>query len=170
MNSDQISVVVDGRDIVLTLPNAEEIRLLEMAEGSRYYWGVRYVDFADDTTFTLTDLANLAVAIQKQNGQEEITGTGRTSETYYHALGDGSYTITDEGAYNKADRLVFTDLNSADVLVAVAGDDFVLTLPNDEVITLTNMVTGSLNYWGVRYIDFLDVQGAAKSRPVCAPS
>ncbi|QBY01426.1 hypothetical protein E2K80_12415 [Rhodophyticola sp. CCM32] len=78
-------------------------------------------------------------------------------ENYYHAQGDGSYTIEDEfGLSSVSDRLVFTDVNASDVTFGRgSGDDLVITLPNSEAVTIRNHFEWGNNF-DMELIQFAD--------------
>ncbi|WP_420862958.1 calcium-binding protein [Algirhabdus cladophorae] len=66
---------------------------------------------------------------------EFVTGTTE-DETYTYTLGDGDLVITDYYRFKGNDELVFTGVNAADVKVSRAGQDLLLIMPDDSVITL----------------------------------
>ncbi|MDR6670149.1 hypothetical protein J2X71_006436, partial [Rhizobium sp. 1399] len=59
-------------------------------------------------------------------GDDSLYGGGG-NDTYYYSRGDGNDTIT-EDAWNGSDRLVFTDINPADISLSYTGTDLTITI------------------------------------------
>ena len=93
--------------------------------------------FADQTV-THTEMRLRLVSDLKATGT--VVGTS-LQETYFHTLGDGSYTLKDYD-YRKddVDRLVFTDVASDEVTLTRSGEHLNITLANGEVISVQSQL------------------------------
>ena len=149
---DQITLQGTPKDIVIVLPDGGSVRLQDQRDGNADSQ-IEEIAFANGIVWGLPDINAALTADMRESGT--VVGTA-SNDIYTHTQGDGSYTISDEGRYNKGDRLVLTDVNSDQISVVVDGRDIVLTLPNAEEIRLLEMAEGSRYYWGVRYVDFAD--------------
>ncbi len=121
-------------DLLITMPDGATITITDHFTNAQTY-NIAEVVFADGTVLDAQGIRDKSVADQKASGY--VLGSTKM-ETYYHAQGDGSYTIEDEfGLSSVNDRLVFTDVNPGDVSFSRgAGDDLLITLPNGEVVTI----------------------------------
>ena len=120
--------------MVFTLSNGETVTLVDTL--GHYRYEIEEVAFADGTVWSPADLRARLMADMKATGA--VVGT-ENADTYRHALGDGSYTITDETTTGRnVDRLEFTDVNPGDVTLSRDGDDVVFTLSNGETVTLVD--------------------------------
>ena len=152
--ADIVASRAPGNDLVLTFANGETITLDRQLDEDRRH-GIETFQFADGSTLSEAQMRNKMVADMKVTGQ--VTGT-ENDETYFHTRGDGSYTITDYDFWRGADRLVFTDTRSTDVLVQRRQsdpNDVVLTLDVGDQITLLDQLVNN-NRQGVERIDFSD--------------
>ncbi|NNV89272.1 calcium-binding protein, partial [Roseobacter sp. HKCCD9020] len=124
-----------GQDLVITFGNGETITIVDHFRSNDY--DLEQISFADGTVLGLQEIRNKSVADQKASGT--VIGS-REAEHYYHALGDGSYTITDYGLpTNAIDWLVLSDVNAGDVVFGQNwGQDLVITFGNGETITIVN--------------------------------
>ena len=150
VNPDQVTLSRNGDDLVLTLSNGESVTLVEQLDHPRDF--IEQVEFADGTVWTPDDMRNRMVSDMKSTGA--VVGTSY-AETYRHALGDGSYTITDRDYGQNIDRLVFSDINPDGVTLSRDGDDLVFTLSNGETVTLVEQLdTSPRNY--IEQVEFAD--------------
>jgi Haemolysin-type calcium binding protein related domain/RTX calcium-binding nonapeptide repeat (4 copies) len=154
VNPAGITVSRTGNDMVLTLANGERITLArQLDENLRH--GIESFQFANGTVLTEAEMRNRMVSDMKATGV--VTGT-ENDETYVHRLGGGSYAVIDYDFWTGADRFVFADVASTDVLVRrLASDpnDVVLVLANGEKIRLENELLAS-NRFGVETMEFSD--------------
>ncbi|MCP4308618.1 MAG: hypothetical protein GY788_27840, partial [bacterium] len=92
---------------------------------------------------------------------DTINGAG-SSDTYLYSRGDGNDTITETHNNGSADRLVFADINPADVSFAHSGDDLVITISEttpgagDGGTVLIAETLNSTFSRGVELIEFAD--------------
>ncbi|MGJ8573381.1 MAG: calcium-binding protein [Hoeflea sp.] len=107
--------------------------------------GLESIVFADGTEWSISQVREHIFAEAQTSGDDTIGGfrtndtlTGGAgndaldgaggNDTYIYARGDGSDTIT-EGQWNgTGDRLMFTDLNAADVSFSAVGSDLLITI------------------------------------------
>ncbi|WP_170547149.1 calcium-binding protein [Ruegeria arenilitoris] len=122
-----------GQDLVITLSNGETVTVTDHFYSFSY--DMELIEFSDGTVLGVQEIRDKSVADQKVTGF--VRGSGY-EETYYHTLGDGSYTISDKGSYSSyIDTLVFMDVNADDVTFSQnAGKDLVITLSNGEAVTI----------------------------------
>ena len=136
VNASDVTLGRSGNDLIFTLPNGEQITLLGQLNEDRRT-SIETITFADGTSWTQDDLRNQLVDDMKAGGT--VIGT-ENDEAYTHALGDGSYSITDYDRYHGNDTLTFTDANASDVTLSRSGNDLIFTLSNGEQITLVNQL------------------------------
>ncbi len=137
INASDVMVTSSGQTIVISLPNGDALTLKDQLERSNQR-GVEVITFADNVTWTRNDLQDRSVADQVALGKHNIFGSDRT-ENYYHALGDGSYTIheDDYGNNDGFDTITFTDVNASDVHFSQGSDEsLVISLSNGETVTV----------------------------------
>lgn len=140
-----------GEDLVLTLPNSEAITFKYVLNGD-YRNEIEFYEFADGTV--LSEINMRAKLVEDMKATGVVVGT-ENDETYHHALGDGSYSITDRNVLNGNDRLVFADQTASDIATARVGDDLVMTLSNGEVITLVKQLESNREH-GIEHFNFSD--------------
>ncbi|MEW2918033.1 calcium-binding protein [Ruegeria sp. ANG10] len=140
-----------GGDLVITLSDGETITVTDHFSGTRFH--IEQIEFADGTVLDLQEIRDKTVSDAKASG---FVKGSTLAETFVHNLGDGSYTISDvSGFSNVIDKLVFADVNVADVTLTIApGDDLVFTLSNGETVTISDYFRGS-NY-DMELIEFAD--------------
>ncbi|UWR87835.1 calcium-binding protein [Phaeobacter inhibens] len=126
-----------GEDLVITLSNGERVTIANhFAEDEDE--AIEQIEFADGTVLNMEAIRNKSVADQKASGSSTVIGSD-FAETYTHALGDGSYRISDWDNNGRVDKLVFSDVNAGDVSFAsTSGEDLVITLSNGERVTIAN--------------------------------
>ena len=149
VNPDGVTLSRDGDNLVLTLSNGETITLVEQLDHPRDF--IEQVEFADGTVWSHEDMRNRMVSDMKATGA--VVGTAH-AETYRHALGDGSYSITDRDYGSNIDRLVFSDVNPDGVTLSRSGDNLVLTLSNGETITLVEQLDHPRDF--IEQVEFAD--------------
>ena len=149
VNPDGVTLSRDGDNLVLTLSNGEAVTLVEQL-GQRWNF-IEQVEFADGTVWEHEDMRNRMVSDLKATGA--VVGTSH-AETYTHALGDGSYSITDLDYGSNIDRLVFSDVNTDGVTLSRSGNDLVLTLSNGEAVTLVEQLGQWWNF--IEQVEFAD--------------
>ena len=149
--SADLGLVRQGRNLVLVLPNDESITLVGQLDEDRRHQ-IETVEFADGETWNGVRLRNEMVAQMKDDGV--VWGTDQ-DETYYHTLGDGSYTLEDYDYWRGADRLVLTDATPGDVVVSRYNNDAILTFSNGDVITLLRQLDEDLRH-GIETFEFAD--------------
>ena len=143
---------IDSDDVVITFADtSDRITIRNTLDGS-FSDTIERIEFDDGTVWTLEDLRNRMVSDMKATGA--VVGT-RFAETYRHALGDGSYSITDRDFGLNVDRLVFSDVNPDGVTLSRSGDNLVLTLSNDETITLVEQL-GKQRWNFIEQVEFAD--------------
>ena len=128
--SDEVTLTRSGEHLNITLANGEVISVQSQLnlDGRD-----RIEEFVfTDQTVTHTEMRLRLVSDLKAAGA--VVGTS-LQETYFHTLGDGSYTLKDYD-YRKddVDRLVFTDVASDEVTLTRSGEHLNITLANGEVI------------------------------------
>ncbi|WP_282154377.1 calcium-binding protein, partial [Ruegeria atlantica] len=138
VNAGDVRVGRIGNDLTITLSNGEQITLVNQLDGSKQS-SIELFTFADGTTLNQDELRDRIVADMKAGGT--VIGS-ENIEAYVHALGDGSYSISDYDEYNNNgnDTLTFTDINADDVRVGRVGNDLTITLSNGEQIALLNQL------------------------------
>ena len=120
-------------------------------------YGMDRISFADGFTLGWQGIRDKTVADMKPTGK--VTGS-ELKENYFHALGDGTYVITDyDYSSNTAvDTFTFTDVTETDVTFHHgATNDLLMTLSNGEVVTINNHFDTDLDY-GIDQIEFLDAK------------
>ncbi len=131
---DDVSFGRNGFDLVITLSNGEVVTITSHFDASNDY-DMEEIAFSDGTVLSAQAIRDKSMADQKATGLVEGS---YFADSYTHALGDGSYTITDRSSASSFnDRLTFTDQNAADVSFSQnANRDLLITLSNGEVITI----------------------------------
>ncbi|WP_371171725.1 calcium-binding protein [Aliiroseovarius sp. 2305UL8-7] len=143
-------------DLVITLSNGETVTINNHFD-SDYDYGMDQISFSDGVTLGWQGIRDKSVADQKAGGSGAVKGT-EYAENYTHALGDGSYVITDYDPSNNSgvDTLTFTDVASGDALFSQgATNDLVITLSNGETVTINNHFDSDYDY-GMDQISFSD--------------
>ncbi|MGM0740843.1 MAG: calcium-binding protein, partial [Pseudomonadota bacterium] len=142
VNAADVQMAHVGADLVITLPNGETVTILQHFDAD-FDYRMEEISFADGVVLSEKALRDRVVADMKATGA--VVGS-HYEETFYHALGDGSYTITNYDPWDQTDRLEFTDVNAADVQMAHVGADLVITLPNGETVTILQHFDADLDY------------------------
>ena len=122
---------------MITLNNGETVTINNHFDSDHDY-AMNQIIFADGTVFSTQDIRDKTVSDMKASGI--VTGS-ELLENYVHALGDGSYRITDydPGSNSSHDRFMFTDVNVDDVTFSYGpSQDLVMTLSNGETVTINN--------------------------------
>lgn len=141
-----------GEDLVITLSNGEVITVKDYFRKYQGYL-IEEIEFADGTILDYAMVRDKSVADQKATGA--VLGSDYV-ENYSHTLGDGSYAITDYDSDGRTDRLVFTDVNAADVsFTQTSGEDLIITLSNGEAVTITDYFRKYFLYL-IEEIEFAD--------------
>ncbi|WP_195822607.1 calcium-binding protein [Roseobacter sp. MH60115] len=142
-----------GENLIITLANGERISVIDhFAESGSY--AIEQIEFADGTILDEAGIRNKSVADQKSGGTGTVIGSD-LSETYVHALGDGSYRISDFDNNDRVDRLVFTDVNSTDVVLSSDGDNLRIIVMGVETVTIAGQLDSSKSYH-IETIEFAD--------------
>ena len=149
VSPDGVTLSHTDDDLVLTLSNGEAVTLVDQL-GHRSNF-IEQVEFADGTVWTTEDMRNRMVSDMKSTGA--VVGT-RHAETYRHALGDGSYSITDKDYGRNVDRLIFSNVSPDGVTLSRTDDDLVLTLSNGEAVTLVDQLGHRSNF--IEQVEFAD--------------
>ncbi|KZL23318.1 Hemolysin, plasmid [Pseudovibrio sp. WM33] len=155
VNADDASFAANsGDDLVITLSNGEQITIIDHFAGHLFN-SIEQIEFADGVVLSHEAIRNKSVADQKANGTGTIIGSDY-AEAYIHALGDGSYRISDLDHDKRADRLVFTDVNVGDVKFSSTTDeDLVITLSNGEQVTVKDHFANGSRF-SIEQIEFAD--------------
>ena len=155
VNLDDVNFSRVGDNAVITLSNGETVTLVNQT-GSDHLTLIEHMEFSDGTELNAEGIRIAVLDGMKSSGSGSVTGTAFV-DTYEHALGDGSYAITEvSDAYmDKADRLKFSDVNLGDVSFSRVGDNAVITLSNGETVTIVNQM-GSDRFTLIEYIEFSD--------------
>ena len=134
-----------GQDLIITISTSQVMTITDQFAGGDQINSVR---FADGTVLNTIDIANKSVADQKSSGV--VLGSRYVAETYFHSLGDGSYTIVEAGG----DQLTFINLIASDLEFSTnTAQDLLITLSNGETITILKQFFG--NDWQLGYIQFV---------------
>ncbi|WP_280138690.1 calcium-binding protein, partial [Mesorhizobium sp. 1M-11] len=151
INPADVSLVRNGNDVTIVIaesaPGAGDggSVLLKDTLNDRYGQGVDKVVFADGTTWIGADLRVKLLAQASTAGNDTITGfnvadtiTGGAGndtidgaegdDIYVYARGDGHDTIVEYLNNGYDDRLVFTDINPADVSLVRNGNDVTIVI------------------------------------------
>ncbi|WP_161808066.1 calcium-binding protein, partial [Mesorhizobium sp. 1M-11] len=151
INPADVSLVRNGNDVTIVIaesaPGAGDggSVLLRDTLNDRYGQGVDKVVFADGTTWIGADLRVKLLAQASTAGNDTITGfnvadtiTGGAGndtidgaegdDIYVYARGDGHDTIVEYLNNGYDDRLVFTDINPADVSLVRNGNDVTIVI------------------------------------------
>ncbi|TNJ37489.1 calcium-binding protein, partial [Phaeobacter sp. B1627] len=136
LNAADVTVGRIGNNVTLSLSNGEQITLVGQLNEDRRT-SIETITFADGSSWTQDDLRNQLVDDMKASGT--VIGT-ENDEAYTHALGDGSYTISDYDYHRGADSLAFSDANASDVTLSRSGNDLIFTLSNGEQITVLSQL------------------------------
>ena len=154
LNASDLSFVRLGNDdLLITMPDGATVTIVGHFTNGQTM-NIEEVEFADGTVLDSQAIRDKSVADQKASGY--VLGSTKM-ENYYHAQGDGSYSIEDEyGLSSINDRLVFTDVNPDEVSFSRgAGTDLVITLPNGEAVTIVNQFQWGNNF-DIELIEFAD--------------
>ena len=151
-----------GQDLIITLTNGEIITITDHFVASGYF-DMELIQFSDGTILDAQGIRDKTVSDMKSTGA--VIGSA-FSETHRHTLGDGSYSITDTAGYFDGaanDKLIFTNITSAQAKFAQNGQNLVITLSNGEKVTIINHFVAS-GYFDMELIQFsdgtvLDAQG-----------
>jgi Ca2+-binding RTX toxin-like protein/predicted Fe-Mo cluster-binding NifX family protein len=141
VNLDDVSFASDAdEDLVITLSNGEQVTISDHFGESENYT-IEEIEFADGTILNTEAIRDKSITDQKSHGTDLVRGSDH-AETYTHTLGDGSYRISDFDNNNRTDRLVFTDVNSDQVVFNQKGNDLRIIVSATEVITILGQLDG----------------------------
>ncbi|MRI55259.1 hypothetical protein D8770_14990 [Methylobacterium sp. DB1607] len=156
-----VSRAEDSNDLVLTVAATGKTVTIKdqfVVNGSGWNF-VEQFQFADGTTWSINEMA--IAALTAGSGDKTLFGrAGNDTYTYTGAIG-GNVVIHDKAyGYNNsdADRLVFTDLNPADISLArTAGStDLVLTVAaTGKTVTIKDQFSAS-SYGTIEQFQFAD--------------
>jgi phosphosulfolactate synthase (CoM biosynthesis protein A) len=149
--STDVGLSRSGEDLRLTFTNGETITIRTYL-GDTLRNAIESIEFADGVTWTHAQARHRLMTDMKATGA--VVGTEQ-DETYYHASGDGSYSITDYDWHRGNDRLIFTDLASTDVTLSRSGEDLRLSFANGETITIKTYLSDTLRN-AIESIEFAD--------------
>ena len=149
--ADDLTFNRSGNDLILTRSNGETVTLHRQLDTNQAY-SIEQLTFSDGSTMSEAQMRNRLVSDMKATGQ--VVGTSN-DETYRHATGDGSYSISDYNYYSGNDVLILSDANVSDIHLSRSGDDLLLKLAGDETITLINQLDGTLHN-GIEHLVFAD--------------
>ncbi|WP_208994606.1 calcium-binding protein, partial [Pseudovibrio sp. WM33] len=151
-NRDGIKVQREGDDVIFTLDNGDEIKIIDQLKyDSRQL--IETIEFSDGEVWDRKGLLSAIAEDMKASGAVEGS---RWAETFRHSLGDGSYSIEGEQNLNGyIDNLVFTDVNSTEVTVINVDGNAVISLPNGESVTLVGYFQASSD-WKIATVSFAD--------------
>jgi Ca2+-binding RTX toxin-like protein/GH24 family phage-related lysozyme (muramidase) len=152
ITADNISVSANDTDMLVTLPNGQVITITNWYSSRNTR--IEQFEFADGTVWEAADvLANMVVTgtngDSNVDNRKLINGTtyemglgddtvygGKGDDVYRYNLGDGNDNIKD---FTGSDTLRFGAGITADNISVSANDtDMLVTLPNGQVITITN--------------------------------
>jgi Ca2+-binding RTX toxin-like protein len=144
VNANDVSFTsTSGEDLTITLSNGERVTIWDhFAESGDA--AIEEIQFADGTILDAEAIRNKSIEDQKSNGTDLVRGSDH-AETYTHALGDGSYRISDWDNNNRTDKLVFSGVNSDQVVFNQKGTDLRIIVMATEVITVLGQLDGSGN-------------------------
>ena len=151
INPSDVTLVRNGNDVTLVIaesaPGAGDSGsvLLTANLNEDYERYVEQVVFANGTIWTRNDLRLMVLAQISTSGNDVIAGFnvadiftgglgnddltgGGGNDTYNYSRGDGHDTIYDSSISDTADKLVFSDINPADVTLVRNGDDVTLVI------------------------------------------
>ena len=137
-------------DLLMTLLNGEVITINNHFDTDLDY-GIDQIGFTD-VTLGWQGIRDKTVADMKPTGT--VTGS-ELAENYYHALGDGSYVITDfdYSSNSGTDTFTFLDVVAADVIFSQgATNDLIMQLANGESVTVNNHFDSDGDYQIDRFI------------------
>jgi len=139
--------------------------------------GIDQIIFADGTIWKRNDLRlmllvqsstdgndtiegfNVSDTIRAGKGDDTLNGAG-SDDTYIYSRGDGNDTITETIYNGNADKLVFTDINPADVTLVRDGNSLIIKIlesapgAGDSGSVRINNTLDDFNYEGVEKIVF----------------
>jgi Flp pilus assembly pilin Flp len=160
----QVGMSISGSNLILSMPTGERMTV-ELQSGSNSDNWVEEIVF-DDGAFDPQDFYDGRVASQKSSGS--IEGTNRP-EAYRHTASlDGSYSILESTGDGNGDTLRFTETNYPDASFDYAdgGRDLTVTLPDGDVVTITDYFSNSSRRVALTFADgqsptFADIKNAA---------
>ncbi|WP_349963373.1 calcium-binding protein [Rhizobium sp. ZPR3] len=151
INPADVRLVRNGADLTIVIPesapgagDAGSI-LIKDTLNDIYERGIEKVVFADGTTWTRAQIRVLLLEQAATAGNDTIAGfnvpdviaggagddalNGASGDdTYVYTRGDGNDTITEDNWNGTNDRLVFSDINPADVTISFSGTDLLITI------------------------------------------
>ncbi|WP_339765226.1 calcium-binding protein, partial [uncultured Hoeflea sp.] len=151
INPGDVTLVRNGADLTIVIaesaPGAGDAGSILVLGGANNTndAGIEEFVFADGTLWTIGDVAAMLLDSTSTPGDDIIDGTsgedlitggagddalngGGGSDTYIYARGDGNDTITDGQWDGINDRLVFSDINAADVTLLKTGTDLTINI------------------------------------------
>lgn len=147
-----VRTLSDGRDVGFDLDSGEQI-WVSFQRGGTNYQGVDRIVFqwdGQEAEWTREELRNRVVADAKASG--EVVGSV-LSEEYYHNVGDGSYSIRDEGQERNADVLVLNGILPEEVTLIDDESDLLFILAQGETIRVARQRDYS-KYYGLEQVVF----------------
>ncbi len=178
-------VTADPEDVTLSRDGASDDVTITVAGGGSVTihnqfvsWGysaIEIVQFADGTTWSVSDIKQLLLDQQSAAASGSVYGFSGNdtlvagaggkylsgvagSDTYVYAAGNGNATIDDASAVSSgADVLDFTDIDSSDATITRVGtsDDVLITIAGGGSVTLENQLS-SWGYGTIESIHFAD--------------
>ncbi|MBP1862210.1 calcium-binding protein, partial [Rhizobium herbae] len=131
VNPADVTLVRNGNDLTVVIaesaPGAGDTGsvLIKGTLNDYLGQGVDKIVFADGTTWTRAQIRELLLTNTSAN---QTFGGFSGNDTYHYARGDGNDTITESFNQGTDDRLVFTDINPADVTLVRNGNDLTVAI------------------------------------------
>ena len=131
INTSDVTLVRNGNDLTIVIaesaPGAGDAGsiLIKDTLNDDMQRGIEQVVFANGTVWTRPQLRD--ILLTNTQADEMLSGFSG-NDTFRYARGDGNDTIV-EGAWSGTnDRLVFTDINSSDVMLVRNGNDLTIVI------------------------------------------
>jgi Ca2+-binding RTX toxin-like protein len=152
VNSDEISLVRNGRDMTLVVsesaPGAGDSGSVLLKDNTEWWGGTGGVDkivFADGTSWTPVQLRERYLAQESTAGNDTINGFEAPdtieaglgddllsgaggNDSYVYSRGDGNDTILEASLDGNKDRLVLSNINPSDVTLVRNGNDITVVV------------------------------------------
>ncbi|WP_174149233.1 calcium-binding protein [Leisingera sp. ANG59] len=141
-------------DLIITLSNGDTVSIVDQFRNSSS--AIELIEIADGTVLDVDEIASRVINDQNGEGDDLVLGStgddefqagqgndtlqgGDGSDVYRYGLGDGNDVISDYSSKAGTDRLIFTDVNLADVSFEhSSGDDLIIRLSNGETVTVAD--------------------------------
>ncbi len=151
VNSTDVTLSYSGNDLTISIPESSpgaddsgSVLLKSSLDGTNGQ-GVENISFADGITWTMSQIATMEFQLRGTASNDILTGGSRREvftagkgddtingkggdDTYRYYRGDGNDTITETVNNGDADKLIFADINVADIVVIRSGDDVTLQI------------------------------------------